>query len=76
MVFWSSRGVGFLSMIAGILNSNEELYEAAAIDGIKNRFQEMIYITIPQMKTTDVIRGSYGYRKCVPEWSYIDTAYR
>ena len=37
-------------MIAGILNSNEELYEAAAIDGIKNRFQEMIYITIPQMK--------------------------
>ncbi|MBO5098128.1 MAG: sugar ABC transporter permease, partial [Agathobacter sp.] len=43
-------GVGFLSMIAGILNSNEELYEAAAIDGIKNRFQEMIYITIPQMK--------------------------
>ena len=43
-------GVGFLSMISGILNSNEELYEAAAIDGIKNRFQEMIYITIPQMK--------------------------
>lgn len=47
---WSSMGVGFLSMIAGILNSNEELYEAAAIDGIKNRLQEMIYITIPQMK--------------------------
>lgn len=47
---WSSMGIGFLSMIAGILNSNEELYEAAAIDGVKNRFQEMIYITIPQMK--------------------------
>lgn len=47
---WSSMGVGFLSMIAGILNSDEELYEAAAIDGIKNRLQEMIYITIPQMK--------------------------
>lgn len=47
---WSSMGVGFLSMIAGILNYDEELYEAAAIDGIKNRFQEMIYITIPQMK--------------------------
>lgn len=47
---WSSMGVGFLSMIAGILNSDESLYEAAAIDGIKNRFQEMIYITIPQMK--------------------------
>ena len=37
-------------MIAGILNSDEELYEAAAIDGIKNRFQEMIYITVPTMK--------------------------
>jgi len=47
---WSSMGIGFLSMIAGILNSDEELYEAAAIDGIKNRFQEMVYITIPQMK--------------------------
>ncbi len=47
---WSSLGVGFLSMIAGILNADESLYEAAAIDGVKNRFQEMIYITIPQMK--------------------------
>lgn len=47
---WSSMGIGFLSMIAGILNADESLYEAAAIDGVKNRFQEMIYITIPQMK--------------------------
>ena len=47
---WSSMGIGFLSMIAGILNSDESLYEAAAIDGVSNRFQEMIYITIPQMK--------------------------
>ena len=47
---WSSMGIGFLSMIAGILNSDETLYEAAAIDGVKNRFQEMIYVTIPQMK--------------------------
>lgn len=47
---WSSMGIGFLSMIAGILNGDESLYEAAAIDGVKNRFQEMIYITIPQMK--------------------------
>ena len=36
-------------MIAGILNTNQELYEAAAIDGVKNRFQ-VIYITIPSMK--------------------------
>lgn len=47
---WSSMGIGFLSLIAGILNTDETLYEASAIDGISNRFQEMIYITIPQMK--------------------------
>lgn len=47
---WSSMGIGFLSMIAGILNADESLYEAAAIDGVSNRFQEMIYVTIPQMK--------------------------
>ena len=47
---WSSMGIGFLSMIAGILNADESLYEAAAIDGVKNRFQEMIYVTIPSMK--------------------------
>lgn len=47
---WSSMGIGFLSLIAGILNTDEELYEAAAIDGVKNRFQEMFYITLPQMK--------------------------
>lgn len=47
---WSSMGVGFLAMLAGMLNTDETLYEAAAIDGVKNRFQEMIYITIPTMK--------------------------
>ena len=47
---WSSMGVGFLSILAGLLNVDETLYEAAAIDGVKNRFQEMIYVTIPSMK--------------------------
>lgn len=47
---WSSMGVGFLSILAGLLNVDESLYEAAAIDGVKNRFQEMIYVTIPSMK--------------------------
>ncbi|MDR0949528.1 MAG: sugar ABC transporter permease [Lachnospiraceae bacterium] len=47
---WSSMGIGFLSMIAGIMNTDESLYEAGAIDGVKNRFQEMIYITVPSMK--------------------------
>lgn len=47
---WSSMGVGFLAILAGILNINTEYYEAAAIDGMRNRFQEIFYITIPQMK--------------------------
>ncbi|MBU1019814.1 MAG: sugar ABC transporter permease, partial [Firmicutes bacterium] len=47
---WSSMGIGFLAMLAGLLNVDKTLYEAAAMDGIKNRFQEIIYITIPQMK--------------------------
>ena len=37
VALWSSMGVGFLAMMAGILNADEELYEAGAIDGIKNR---------------------------------------
>ena len=47
---WSSMGVGFLAILAGILNINPEYYGAAMIDGMRNRFQEIFYITIPQMK--------------------------
>lgn len=47
---WSSMGIGFLSMLAGILNVNRELYEAAHIDGVRNRIQEILYITIPAIK--------------------------
>jgi multiple sugar transport system permease protein len=50
VALWSSMGVGFLAMLAGILNVSNELYEAAYIDGLKNRFQEVIHITIPAMK--------------------------
>lgn len=50
VALWSSMGVGFLAMLAGLMNVNTELYEAGAIDGIKNRFQEVVYITIPSMK--------------------------
>ncbi len=50
VALWSSMGVGFLAMLAGLMNVSPELYEAGAIDGIKNRFQEVIYITIPSMK--------------------------
>lgn len=50
VTLWSSMGVGFLAMLAGVLGINYELYEAAYIDGISNRFQEIIHITIPSMK--------------------------
>lgn len=50
VALWSSMGVGFLAMLAGILNGNEELYEAAYIEGIRNKFQEVMYVTVPMMK--------------------------
>lgn len=50
VTLWSSMGVGFLSIMAGIVNNDQEIYEAAYVDGIKNSFQEMVYITIPSMK--------------------------
>ncbi|MDQ0060386.1 multiple sugar transport system permease protein [Paenibacillus harenae] len=50
VTLWSSMGVGFLAMLAGILNVNRDYYEAAKIDGMKSRLQEIWYITIPSMK--------------------------
>lgn len=47
---WSSMGIGFLAMLSGILNINKDIYEAAYVDGMRNRLQEVIYITIPSMK--------------------------
>ncbi len=48
---WLSLGTTFLSNIAGLQNVNPELYEAGAIDGIKNRWHELWYITLPSMKS-------------------------
>lgn len=50
VALWSSMGVGFLAMLAGMMNIDETVYEAAEIDGLRNRFQEVFYITIPMMK--------------------------
>ena len=47
---WMSLGTGFLSLVAGLQDVDKSLYEAAAVDGIKNRFQELWYITLPSMK--------------------------
>jgi multiple sugar transport system permease protein len=46
---WQSMGVSFLSNISGLQNVNRDLYEAGAIDGIRNRWQELRYITLPSM---------------------------
>ena len=47
---WSSLGVNFLTLIAGLKGVNREFYEAGAIDGIRNRWQELWYITLPCIK--------------------------
>ncbi len=46
---WMSMGSGFLVMRAGTAAVDRQYYEAAAIDGVRNRFQEVIYVTIPMM---------------------------
>ena len=46
---WLSLGSGFLTFIAGLQGVDRNLYEAGAIDGIKNRVQELLYITLPSM---------------------------
>jgi len=48
---WLSLGTGFLAFIAGLQGVDRGLYEAGLIDGVKNRFQEMWYITLPAMKS-------------------------
>ena len=47
---WLSLGTGFLSFIAGLQTVDKSLYEAAALDGITNRWQELWYVTLPSMK--------------------------
>ncbi len=48
---WMSMGVSFLANIAGLQNVSSEMYEAGAIDGIRTRWHELWYITLPSMKT-------------------------
>ena len=47
---WLSLGTGFLTFIAGLQTVDKSLFEAGAMDGIKNRWQELWYITLPSMK--------------------------
>lgn len=63
---WMSMGTGFLVFLAGLQNVNKEYYEAAAIDGISNKYQELKYITLPSMKpqllfgAINAVTGAFG----------------
>ena len=63
----TSLGTSFLSFIAGLQGVRQELYEAGAVDGIKNRWQELWYITLPQMRpqlmfgAVMAITNSFGF---------------
>ncbi len=67
VALWTSLGTSFLSFIAGLQGINKSLYEAGAIDGIKNRWQELWYITLPSMKpqlmfgAIMAITGAFGF---------------
>lgn len=50
VVLWMSLGTSFLAFIAGLQGIDSNLYEAGAVDGIRNRWQELFYITLPQMR--------------------------
>lgn len=67
VALWTSLGTSFLSFIAGLQTIDKSLYEAGAVDGVKNRWQELWYITLPTMKPQLMfgavmsITGSFGF---------------
>ena len=67
VALWTSLGTSFLSFIAGLQGVDRALYEAGAVDGIKNRWQELYYITLPSMKpqlmfgAVMAITGAFGF---------------
>ena len=50
VALWTSLGTSFLSFIAGLQGIDRSMYEAAAVDGIRNRWQELWYVTLPSMR--------------------------
>ncbi len=67
VALWTSLGTAFLSFIAGLQTVDRSLYEAGAVDGVKNRWQELWYITLPYMKPQLMfgailsITGAFGF---------------
>ena len=64
---WTSLGTSFLSFIAGLQGIDRALFEAGAVDGVKNRWQELYYITLPTMRPQMMlgailaITGAFGF---------------
>jgi len=50
VALWSSFGTGFLTFIAGLQGVDRSFYDASAVDGVKNRWQELWYVTLPLMR--------------------------
>ena len=67
VALWTSLGTSFLAFIAGLQGIDKAQFEAGAVDGVKNRWQELWYITLPNMKNTLMfgaimaITGSFGF---------------
>ncbi|MBQ7355491.1 MAG: sugar ABC transporter permease [Clostridia bacterium] len=67
VALWTSLGTSFLAFIAGLQGMDRSLFEAGAVDGVKNRWQELWYITLPSMKpmllfgAIQAITGSFGF---------------
>lgn len=66
IILWQALGTTFLTFIAGLQTVDRSLYEAGAVDGIKNRWQELYFITLPSMRSLLMfgavlnISGSFG----------------
>ena len=71
VALWTSLGTAFLSFIAGLQGVDRSLYEAGAVDGVRNRWQELYYITLPSMKpqlmfgAVMAITGAFGFGSIV-----------
>lgn len=67
VALWTSLGTSFLTFIAGFQTVDTSLYEAGAVDGVKNRWQELYYITLPTMRPQMMlgailaITGAFGF---------------
>ena len=67
VALWTSLGTAFLSFIAGLQGVDRSLYEAGAVDGVRNRWQELWYITLPSMRPQLMfgaimsITGAFGF---------------